>query len=548
MNRKRFTWLIIMMVVSLAGITGVQIYWVRNAIAIGNENFSNSVQNALHQAAGSLESSRRVAFFNDFMLREKPWTDSIAGMKGVFSFESFSSQYGGGFSLNITGESGFQPPQQGSEPNRAEPEDDEYLFDGVIPEGDSVTIVITSPGEMTADNRSDAATEGKTTEKRVVISQSEYTDWLKRRASEFQRMSEQMVSEMYDWEERAEIDDRLVKYTLDRTLSHHGVKTPYEFAVVRGGRFAGGIFTNTHADDLMNSDYMVRLFPGRLVKDEVILSVIFPNKRDFVLGNMTWLLVSSLLFSLIVLATFGLSLFFIIRQKKISEMRSDFINNMTHEFKTPIATISLAADTITNPRVINDEAGVRHFVSMIKKENSRMNRQVETILQIASLDKQDIEFRFGDVPVHSIIERAAEAMEIHIQQKNGTLKLELNAIDSVIYGDSEHLTNLVHNLLDNANKYSPEEPDITVSTTNRDAGIVLSVSDKGIGMSKAVQTRIFERFYRQPAGNIHNVKGFGLGLSYVKSIVDAHKGVIEVSSEPYRGTRFDIYLPFNWEE
>ena len=139
-------------------------------------------------------------------------------------------------------------------------------------------------------------------------------------------------------------------------------------------------------------------------------------------------------------------------------------------------------------------------------------------------------------------------MEIHIQQKNGTLKLQLNAIDSVIYGDSEHLTNLVHNLLDNANKYSTGEPDITVSTMNRDAGIVLSVSDKGIGMSKAVQTRIFERFYRQPAGNIHNVKGFGLGLSYVKSIVDAHKGIIEVNSEPYKGTRFDIYLPFNWEE
>lgn len=547
MNRKRFTWLIIMMVVSLAGITGVQIYWVRNAIAIGNENFTNSVQNALHQAAGSLESSRRVAFFNDFMLRERPWTDSIAGMKGVFSFESFSSQYGGGFNLNITGESGYPAPPSAGDKDIGEPVE-EFMFDGVIPEGDSVTIVISSPGENSSDNTADAATDGSPNEKRVVISQDEYTDWLKRRAAEFQRMSEQMVSEMYDWEVKAEIDDRLVKYTLDRALSHHGVKTPYEFAVVRGGRFAGGLFTADHANDLLKSDHMVRLFPGRLVKDEVILSVIFPNKRDFVLGNMTWLLVSSLLFSLIVLATFGLSLFFIIRQKKISEMRADFINNMTHEFKTPIATISLAADTITNPRVINDEAGIKHFVGMIKKENSRMNRQVETILQIASLDKQDIDFRFGDVPVHSIIERAAEAMEIHIQQKNGTLKLQLNAIDSVIYGDSEHLTNLVHNLLDNANKYSTGEPDITVSTMNRDAGIVLSVSDKGIGMSKAVQTRIFERFYRQPAGNIHNVKGFGLGLSYVKSIVDAHKGIIEVNSEPYKGTRFDIYLPFNWEE
>jgi two-component system phosphate regulon sensor histidine kinase PhoR len=243
-----------------------------------------------------------------------------------------------------------------------------------------------------------------------------------------------------------------------------------------------------------------------------------------------------------------MSLFFIIRQKKISEMRSDFINNMTHEFKTPIATISLAADTITNPRVINDEVGIKHFVSMIKKENSRMNRQVETILQIASLDRYDIQFRFGDVPIHSIIERAVEVMEFQIQQRGGVIALNLQAVDSVIYGDAEHLSNLMHNLLDNANKYSPEKPEITISTSNRDEGVVISVSDKGAGMSKSVQARIFERFYRQPAGNIHNVKGFGLGLSYVKSIVDAHKGVIELTSEPGKGTRFDIYLPFNWEE
>jgi two-component system, OmpR family, phosphate regulon sensor histidine kinase PhoR len=548
MNRKRFTWLITMMVISLAGITGVQIYWVRNAIAIGNENFNNSVQNALQQTVGSIESSRRVAFFNDFMLKERPWDDTISGISGVFSFGSFESRFGGGFSLNITGNAGYSVPRQGPLTSHGEKQEEELMIDAMIPEGDSVTIVITAPGESVSDSPFNPAPEGFTKEKRIVISQDEYLDWLKRRATEFQRMSEQMVSEMYDWESQSEIDDRLVKSTLNRTLAHNGIRTPYEFAIVRGNKIAGGDFTSGNSTEILSEGYMVRLFPGRLVKEEVVLSVIFPQKRDFVLGNMTWLLFSSLIFSMIVLATFALSLFFIIRQKKISEMRADFINNMTHEFKTPIATISLAADTITNPRVISDEAGVRHFVGMIKKENSRMNRQVETILQIASLDKQDIDFRFGDVPVHSIIERAAEAMEIQIQQKNGTLSLKLDAIDSVIYGDAEHLTNLVHNLLDNANKYSLGEPEITVSTINRDNGIVLSVSDKGIGMSKTVQTRIFERFYRQPAGNIHNVKGFGLGLSYVKSIVEAHKGVIEVTSEPSKGTRFDIYLPFNWGE
>ena len=226
-------------------------------------------------------------------------------------------------------------------------------------------------------------------------------------------------------------------------------------------------------------------------------------------------------------------------------MKSDFINNMTHEFKTPIATISLAADTITNSKVINDENNIRHFIGMIKKENSRMNKQVETILQIASLDKKEIEFNFEKTSLHTIIERAVETIEIQVQQRHGTLKVDLNATEDRIFGDSEHLTSLVHNLLDNAIKYSPEAPEILIQTADAGNGVILSVEDKGIGMSKSVQSKIFERFYRLSSGNIHDVKGFGLGLNYVRAIVDAHKGEITVISEPGKGSRFEIFLPFN---
>ena len=187
---------------------------------------------------------------------------------------------------------------------------------------------------------------------------------------------------------------------------------------------------------------------------------------------MVWILGGSLLFSLFILATFALSVFFIIRQKKISEMKSDFINNMTHEFKTPIATISLAADTIVNSRVIKDESSIRHFIGMIKKENSRMNKKVETILQIASLDKKEIEFRFENISLHTVIEHAIETIEIQVHQRNGKIQLFLNAENPHIYGDSEHLTNLVSNLLDNAIKYSPELPEITIITNNVEKGIM----------------------------------------------------------------------------
>jgi two-component system phosphate regulon sensor histidine kinase PhoR len=184
---------------------------------------------------------------------------------------------------------------------------------------------------------------------------------------------------------------------------------------------------------------------------------------------------------------------------------------------------------------------------MIKKENNRMNKKVETILQIASLDKKEIEFRFENVSMHTIIEHAIETIDIQVQQRNGRIHLLLDAAEPVIYGDTDHLTNLVNNFLDNAIKYSPESPEITVKTYNNEHGIILSFADEGIGMTKAVQSKIFERFYRQSSGNVHDIKGFGLGLNYARAIIDAHKGNVTVFSEPGKGSRFEIFLPFNCE-
>jgi len=356
-----------------------------------------------------------------------------------------------------------------------------------------------------------------------------------------------MIYEIYNWEKTMELDNKQIEYMLNRSLKFSNIQTPFEFAVIRNGVVGEGNYKKSRKNDFLKSNYIVKLFPDNIINQDLTLSVVFPERTNYVLGSMAFILGGSLLFSLIILATFAMSLYFIIRQKKISEMKSDFINNMTHEFKTPIATISLAADTITNPKVINDELNVRHFISMIKKENSRMNKKVETILQIASLDKKEIDFKFGDISLHTIIEKAIDTNDILVQQRNGRIKLALNAADPVIYGDSEHLFNLVNNLLDNAIKYSPDAPEITVETRNENNGVVLSVEDKGIGMTKHVQSRIFERFYRQTTGNVHDVKGFGLGLNYARAIVDAHRGNISVQSEPGKGSRFTVYLPFNHE-
>jgi two-component system phosphate regulon sensor histidine kinase PhoR len=386
-----------------------------------------------------------------------------------------------------------------------------------------------------------------TNSRAVYVKQNEFLNWVKKRSSEFQNMSDQMINEIYQWEKTLELDNNEIDYTLKQTLAYTGIQTPYEYAIIKNGVVQKGTYNKSQKNDFLKSRYKVRLFPDNIIRQDLILSVIFPERTNYVLGSMVWILGGSMLFSFFILATFALSLYFIIRQKKISEMKSDFINNMTHEFKTPIATISLAADTITNSKVINDETSIRHFIGMIKKENNRMNKKVETILQIASLDKKEIEFRYENVSMHTIIEHAVETIEIQVHQRKGKININLNAEEPFIYGDSEHLTNLVNNLLDNAIKYSPELPEITITTKNSEKGIILSVEDKGIGMTKAVQTKIFERFYRQSSGNVHDVKGFGLGLNYARSIIEAHKGSISVFSEPGKGSRFEIFLPFNWD-
>lgn len=225
-------------------------------------------------------------------------------------------------------------------------------------------------------------------------------------------------------------------------------------------------------------------------------------------------------------------------------MKSDFINNMTHEFKTPISTISIAADSISDEKVIKSEEKVRFFAGMIKKENHRMNEQVERILQIARLDRKEFEFNFQPVNVHELIGEAIQGILLQVEKKGGRIIQKLDAANPVVTTDPIHFLNLVYNLLDNANKYSPEMPLITVETTNSTKGLYLAIEDRGIGMSKAVQSKIFEKFYRLPSGNVHNVKGFGLGLSYVKAILEANNGRIKVVSELGKGSRFVVFIPF----
>ena len=293
-----------------------------------------------------------------------------------------------------------------------------------------------------------------------------------------------------------------------------------------------------------NTAYRVNIFPReRPVPGE--LRIFFPNKNAIILRSLGKTLVATLFFTGIILICFGYTLFIIFTQKKLSEMKTDFINNMTHEFKTPIATISLAADSLNNPVVLKNEEKILRFSRIIKQENIRMHKQVEKVLQMALLDKKDFNLKWSSVNMHDLILAAIENISLQVETREGSVKGFLNASEAIVKGDQTHLSNIINNLLDNANKYSHQKPHITVFTRNVDKGLEIIVKDEGIGLSREVRKFIFDKFYRVPTGNIHNVKGFGLGLSYVKTMVEAHKGKIDVRSELGKGSSFILYFPFN---
>ncbi len=282
---------------------------------------------------------------------------------------------------------------------------------------------------------------------------------------------------------------------------------------------------------------------GLIAYEHLIL--IIPDFKTQVWQSITWIIVGAAIFNLIIIAAFYLAIKTILNQRKLNAIKSDFINNMTHELKTPLATISLAVDALKNEKVLADRARMQYFSSIIKDENRRMNKHVETILQAGLMDRQDIRMNLKPVHIHELLSKVLDNFNLQLQEKHAKADLLLNAKCDVINADETHISNLISNLIDNSIKYAKEkEPlQLKITTHSTNKSLIMQFADNGIGMSKETVKRIFEKFYRAHTGNIHNVKGFGLGMSYVKTIVDAHKGKIKVDSTLGKGSCFTIEIP-----
>jgi len=378
---------------------------------------------------------------------------------------------------------------------------------------------------------------------------------LRFRPSQTFKPSEQFLMEMMKPPTVAQIfTQSQIEDKFQKAFTKYGLaNTKFEFAIISNmdiERMSKN-YLKAVEDSVHNLRFVQLLqVPGEnsFTDSEEALALIVPNYKNIVMKQMFWKFAGAIFFTLMIISAFYVTVRTLIRQKKLSEIKNDFINNMTHEFKTPLATISLAVDALKNEKVVQDKQKSEYFTSIIKEENKRMNKQVETILQAALLDRQELQLNLQPVHIHDIINDVADNFKLQLEEKNGRAELQLNAKNDLLEIDEVHFTNLISNLVDNAIKYSKDNPVVKITTHNTKKNMVIRLEDNGIGMNKETQRRIFEKFYRAHTGNVHNVKGFGLGLSYVKTIVDAHFGKIKVDSTVGKGTVFTMEFPFQREK
>jgi two-component system phosphate regulon sensor histidine kinase PhoR len=360
-------------------------------------------------------------------------------------------------------------------------------------------------------------------------------------------IQDMMILPGHDLSDR-QIDPCVLDSLLEAGFDRRSIRTAYEFGVYNPAKKQMIMQkTGRFPHELMDAglSFHLELFPDNLEANPDYLLLYFPNERRFLIGQIWIMLAVSISLIIIITLSFAYTLFMLYRQRRLTELKTDFINNMTHEFKTPVSTISLACEALNDGDIQKSEDLVQSYINVISEENKRLGQMAEKILQSATLEKGELVLHKELVDIHAILSEVIKNIGIQIEIKDGQIIKDFKAENSLMEVDRVHFTNVAHNLLDNANKYTPVKPQIVVSTRNIKGGLILGIEDNGIGIAKVDQKKIFEKLYRVPEGNIHNFKGFGLGLSYVKTIVEKHGGTIRLESELKKGTKFEIFLPLN---
>ncbi len=524
MNKRLFVLLVILMSLSLIGIISVQLYWIKSSVEDKEEQFSTAVAEVLNKVTDKIEDREMKDYSNRFLNLK----DSI----GEFKSSHLSNIFFIDRDLNSN----------------------EILFysHGILEEDYDIASTFFDNG-----NGSDTTTIKNYTSKRTkTIFKEEFgLDGKRYRLNPIQKLEKvgglssidkAVFDDVYrEYAENVPIHKRVsrqeIELLLDREFLNHSIDIDYEYGI-----YSRGLPTKVKSKRFKyakSNIYKSPIFKDSEGNSDFSLLLTFPKKKKFLIQSVMGMAALSLLFTLIIVVAYSGAIYQLIRQKQISEIKSDFINNMTHEFKTPIATINLAVEAIRNPQIIGDQGKVKRYLEMIRDENKRMHAQVENVLRISKLEKNQLDISKDRVDAHDIIRKAIDHVELIVQDRGGYIHTHLQAEQTEILANEVHFGNVLVNILDNAIKYSPEAPKIDLFTEVAKNNLIIKVQDQGAGMSKAVLKKVFEKFYREHTGDIHNVKGHGLGLAYVKKIVEDHQGEVYAESEKGKGSTFYIKLP-----
>ena len=514
-NKSGITALLIMASFALLGIIGMQAYWLRQTIVVKEQQFESKVLESLGRFTRQLEKREGANLLLDRI-------DLLSDPSNALTPVGQENLYASPDSVSLRS---FHSDIAGID-NQLE-NFDEKLIDGLE--------VVSSFSEK----GSNFTSKGKVVVRTAITPQGIR---ISRKVYQLDSIFQQIVMEGFTGEEplgqRISISE--VDTLLKTELVKNGISLPFVF----------GLYDEGWVDELSSDgfnekrvQFKLPIFESDIIRKPRYIGVYFESKAAYLLSSIWSVLLIGTLFTVAMVITFGATLRIAFNQKRLSEMKTDFINNMTHEFKTPIATISLALDAMSNPLALKDPERLLKYSQMIRQENHRMNKQVEEVLRLAMLDKNELELTFITKDLHQILQEVIQRFSLSIESKGGKLEVDFQATESLIKVDPSQMEAVFQNLVDNAIKYSPNNLEIFIRTTNRNDQIFVEVEDRGMGMKPEVQRQIFEKFYRSETGNVHNIKGHGLGLAFVKSMIELHQGNIQVKSIFGQGSLFTLNLP-----
>lgn len=529
MNKFRFKFLVIIMSLSLIGIILVQLHWINTSYQNNETQFKHHVTQVISLVADKIQDKEKLDFykriidlknqtgkypdkkdFKEFYLVER---DSRTNDEIIYSSSIVLEDY------NLKG-------------NFFNKKDANVSYKNFS--ADRKTEVYKGKSNVDNLDLDNSFVDGQSPDE--TINKQGGVGFLDKASLE---LAYNDLVATYPIEDR--VTKELIESLLKQELNQNEIDTDFQFAI-----FSNGLSTSIKSDKfkyIEGKTFVTPLFEDLDHNSKYQLYISFPEKSKFLFSDLLPFVLISLLFTFVIIAAYFSAIKQLILQRQISEIKTDFINNMTHEFKTPIATINLALDAIKNPKVISDTEKVTRYLQMIRDENKRMHAQIENILRISKLDKKELDLQKDRFDVNEIIEAALDHVYLIVEDRGGEVDTYLKANNSFVLVNQMHFTNVLVNILDNAIKYSPDAPKIEVSTENAKNFILIKIKDHGSGMSKAALKRVFEKFYREHTGDLHNVKGHGLGLSYVKQIIDEHNGQVYAESEKGKGSTFTIKLP-----